>query len=363
MLQSLVLLLLFVSLSLTIVAGNEVEVHQHIHHHAHNGRRDILATLLESGRIYNGSTAIGSMLNYIELPARGPTEKCDLHELDNFNHPHPYKQCLRDHSLNELVSNIIHDTGAYGKGPKDGCNGLLYLWTIAATTSGGDHGIFLDVGGNIGTCSLLLAAVGAEVVAFEPMPPNYKVFVQSILANPTFKIKLYPYGAGDYEGSSLAFVQDNNMGNGVVGLQIPIKKSDSMTREDITIKQLDDVLWPSLKDPIEKRLPPPLIRVMKLDVQGYEYRALVGARALLECGAIKTIQWESEIHFLGKQNANPMMICEYLIKLNFRIASMDGVHYKDPQDCHPDNAGGLTDMQARLIAPVNATCHGLGAVI
>ena len=189
------------------------------------------------------------------------------------------------------------------------------------------------------------------------MPPNYKVFVKSILANPLFNIKLYPYGAGDYEDDTVvAFVQSNNMGNGVVGLQIPINKKDEMTKQDIVIRTLDSVLWPSLKEPIEKRQPPPLIRVMKLDVQGYEYRALMGAKALFECGAIKTIQWEVETHFLGKQNANPMMICEFFMNLNYRVTTINGRTLKTPDDCHPDKAGDQMDMQARLIMPKNTTC-------
>jgi len=348
-------------------------VGQQTHHHGKHGmhkRKSILHSLLDSGRIYNGSTPIssGTGLNYIELPGETPLEKCVMKDMDNFNHMVPYKQCIRDHSLNELVSNMIWDTGAYGHGQKEGCNSLLYLWTISSLSTGvGDtitnndnEGIFLDVGGNIGTCSLLLASIGAEVIAFEPMPPNYKVFVQSILANPTFKIKLYPYGAGDYDAKAAGFTQDNNMGNGVIGMHIPITRKDHIFKNDVQVKTLDQILWPSVSLPVEQRQAPPVIRVMKVDVQGYEYRAITGAKALFECGAIKTIQWEQEIHFLGKQGANPMMICKFLMDLNYRVSSMDGVWYKNPDDCHQKNAGGMNDMQARLIKPVNTTCWGTG---
>ena len=49
----------------------------------------------------------------------------------------------------------------------------------------------------------------------------------------------------------------------------------------VLVKTLDEVIWP-----IPTTLPP-VILVMKLDIQGYELKALQGARRLLAVKAIK----------------------------------------------------------------------------
>ena len=122
----------------------------------------------------------------------------------------------------------------------------------------------------------------------------------------------------------------------------------------VVVKVLDEMLWPTHKLPFAERKAPPLIALMKIDVQGYEQRVLHGVRALLECGAIKIVQWEVEMHFLGKQQAHPTHICQYMQKLNYVVAFMSG---KVVEDCESECQNlPNQDMWARLISPVNESC-------
>lgn len=70
--------------------------------------------------------------------------------------------CLRK---NGLISNHIRRYGEFTQ-----CNALFKLWENGDKESKND--IFVDVGANIGSCSLLMAASGINVVAFEPVPSN-----------------------------------------------------------------------------------------------------------------------------------------------------------------------------------------------
>jgi FkbM family methyltransferase len=158
-------------------------------------------------------------------------------------------------------------------------------------------------GANIGTCTLLIAANGVPTVAFEPMPPNYKIFARSILGNsPAFDdmIMLYPYGIGDSEGCFTAYTQFNNMGNSMLNNPVPIHKRDQMVRESVEVKMLDDLLWANWFS----GAPPPTVHLMKLDVQGYEFKAFKGAQHLLAAGAISMIEFENESHMMNAQGTS-----------------------------------------------------------
>ena len=57
----------------------------------------------------------------------------------------------------------------------------LTLYKIAQQIDG--DGLFIDVGANIGACSLLLASGGMRTLAFEPMPGNLHYLTKSLLVN------------------------------------------------------------------------------------------------------------------------------------------------------------------------------------
>ena len=56
--------------------------------------------------------------------------------------------------------------------------------------------------------------------------------------------------------------------------------------ETVVVRTLDSVLWP------ERARPPPSISLLKLDVEGFECKALVGMRALLGAAAVRLVKAE-----------------------------------------------------------------------
>ena len=325
----------------------------------HSGHRNesvknnkYLLHLLAEGHLIAPESSIGVGLNYdksLLSPEKNHNKTtdadaafCDLYTIHPFITWHSYKQCLRTYKW-ELISRIIKDSGAYGYGPMDGCNFLMYLWGSAMNSH--HHGVFLDVGGNIGTCSFMFAANGINAVAFEMIPANYVVFAKTIVGNdPLFTdmILLYPYGVGDVEvRGAVAYYQNDNMGNSMLSRPVPTHKRDKMIKENVDIRKLDDVMWP-------KRLlggPPPNIPVMKLDVQGFEYKALLGARELLKAGAIKIIAYENEKAQLQNQGNTCTEIGTLLAEYGYRVYDSNFREVPDPTMCEDLPIG---DMFAKL---------------
>lgn len=307
-------------------------------------RGEYLKHLLSAGQLYGGTTAVGTGLEYDKALLFNGNETsddqmshCEYFDLHPFITARPFRQCLRTNYY-EFVSNLIATTGSYGKGVHEGCNFLFYVWSIFGGSA--IHGLFVDAGANIGTCSLLFAANGINAVAFEPMPANYKIFVKSILGNyPALEgmIMLYPYGIGDKEGNFDAFMQKNNMGNSMMYKATPIHRNEQMVKERVNVKLMDDLLWANRLS----GAPAPVIHLMKLDVQGFELKALQGARHLLAAGAISLIAFENERLMLQAQGTSCTEILTYLQGFNYTIYNIDGRAFPVATDCEKEVIGDL----------------------
>lgn len=178
-----------------------------------------------------------------------------------------YTMCLR-HSKIDILSNVVRQHGSWPE-----CNPLQHLWKQSNSRKSQilkNNTIFVDVGGNIGSCSLFMAALGVNVLSFEPLPSNLFYFTQSVRSNiatglfPIDRIKIYPFGVGNVTESVMMYSQPNNPGNSVVNITVPeydhpgnfeIMHDNNFT---ISIIRLDDVLWP------DRKSPPPQIDLMKV---------------------------------------------------------------------------------------------------
>jgi FkbM family methyltransferase len=134
--------------------------------------------------------------------------------------------------------------------------------------------VILDVGANIGmlTMPFARAAGRGHVWSFEPDPNNRARLAEHVGLNALGNVTVLPVGLGERSGSfELYKVVASNSGMNRI-LQ-GTAADPALPHATIHVERLDD-LWPTLG---AARLD-----VMKIDVEGFEFSVLRGARATIE---------------------------------------------------------------------------------
>lgn len=123
----------------------------------------------------------------------------------------------------------------------------------------------LDIGANVGIFSRAFAEKFDEVVAFEPMPPTRECLMLNVPAN----VRVEPYALADEpgilkmyrtKGSGASFICDHAQVMIPEGVQLKQGRIVEVEVRTIDSYQFDAV------------------DLMKMDIQGAEYAALIGAR-------------------------------------------------------------------------------------
>lgn len=131
-----------------------------------------------------------------------------------------------------------------------------------------DQDVFVDIGANVGHFSMLAASKKCEVHAFEPIPAAFDWLKRNVELN-NLKVNLYNKGVGA-ENGVLNFSTDKGVMNSVVN-------DSNSTSKKIEVVKLDDAL---------KLIHPTML---KIDVEGYEWFVLQGAKNILKAKDLKYI--------------------------------------------------------------------------
>lgn len=123
--------------------------------------------------------------------------------------------------------------------------------------------LFIDIGANVGSYSLLAASVGAQVIAFEPIPTTFERLLDNIALN-RFESLISPQNQGvGEECGTLRFTSGLDAVNHVV---TETGTAESIEVEVIPLNSL------SMGDPV----------IIKIDVEGFEMPVINGAAQLLD---------------------------------------------------------------------------------
>mmetsp|Transcript_36147 Transcript_36147/g.81241 ORF Transcript_36147/g.81241 Transcript_36147/m.81241 type:complete len:320 (-) Transcript_36147:374-1333(-) len=224
-----------------------------------------------------------------------------------------YIQCLReyDDSQSNFMKGIIKNKPERTNPRmwKD-CHDLLRLWNHVAIPMHGD--IFVDVGANIGACTMMMASHGIHTESFEPNPANLFYLTRTLAKNPDInsRVKLHPFGLGNSTQVYPIYMQDKNAGNSVIGVPHHAKK---LAAFNVAVHRLDDV-WPVG--------PGPRIRVMKIDAQGFEVNVFRGAVRLLLSGRVACIKFEVALTWLKAQGTSAEELFDILNMVNASIFTL-----------------------------------------
>ena len=136
--------------------------------------------------------------------------------------------------------------------------------------------LFLDVGANIGSYTILSSGVcGAKTIAFEPDPETSRALRRNIAANGLEgAVTVHELALSDADGET-AFTGGKDSMNRVA------EPCDGLTRQ-VRTARLDNI--PNASE----------AAFMKLDVEGFEEHVLAGAAAVLQNGSLIAIASEAQ---------------------------------------------------------------------
>lgn len=182
--------------------------------------------------------------------------------------------CLRAHK--DLLADAIRGRGFWPE-----CADLPAMLGIsagAATDSAAAPPLFLDVGANVGACSLhMLLTTGAHVVAFEPGADNVAYASQTflrladgaggdsgVLPDARRRLLLLRTGLGRKPTAELLHQAVGNAGHAVIGLKVAqFAPLGHVPAQRVTVRRLDDVLWPAARRALGQS--PPVVALLKLE--------------------------------------------------------------------------------------------------
>lgn len=180
----------------------------------------------------------------------------------------------------------------------------------------------VEIGTNIGACAIPYISNGHKVFGFEPFPPSIELVRKSIKANSNLpgELILIEAGASNKKSESNIFFEHNNLGNSRVGNNTEnynIKQFYYQKHQKIRLTTIDSVVNEH-------------VNLLKLDCQGYELFAAMGAIELIEKYGIDLIIFEFTPIFLEANDQNPSDLLQFF---NFRKYTL----YHDNKILNPND--------------------------
>lgn len=128
--------------------------------------------------------------------------------------------------------------------------------------------LFVDVGANVGYFTCLARSMGKPVIAIEPLPLNLSALYENLRANDWLDTEVLPMGASDRAGMATLFGASSTGASLIDNWA----GAPSAFKRTICVTTLDNLLAGRSAG---KRL------LIKMDVEGHEFNALVGAQGLM----------------------------------------------------------------------------------
>eukprot|EP00955_Chlamydomonas_euryale_P055411 356120-Chlamydomonas_euryale.AAC.9 len=222
-------------------------------------------------------------------------------------------------SSRDWVSNYIYENGHWENGD---VRQVVWAMNQHMQRNPGSKPVFVDVGANIGSFTIPVAAHGFRVIAFEAWSLNQQMLHGSLCMNPelTERVTLFPLGLSDARADCLLASNQNNTQNARIVCDGDASEThgsfedgDSFVGE-LKMDRMDAVLSGD-------------IAVMKMDVEGFELGVLRGMRKLFEQHKVSYILMEYNKKDLERAGVRPAwQVVEYLLSLGYRtsISSLHG---------------------------------------
>ena len=211
------------------------------------------------------------------------------------------------------IGNFFIDPASnFGNGVLEGGYEPEMTMTLNSLLMEGDT--FVDLGANEGYFSIIASKIvgsTGKVISIEPQSRLQSVIFRNMYENKAFNIDVFQRAISDRIGiASLSLLPDMNTGGS--GLFCVTKYN--VPKENVPQVTLDHLLNQTCKGKI---------RLLKMDIEGFEYEAIFGSKNYFKNGFIENIALElhpSLLECRGKSSdeiLNFLSDCGYIINKNF----------------------------------------------
>jgi FkbM family methyltransferase len=170
--------------------------------------------------------------------------------------------------------------------------------------------VFVDVGANEGYYSILASKIvgsNGKVFAIEPQSRLQSVLFNNIDANKSYNIKVFQTAIADCVGmAKINLTPDTNTGSS--GIFHSTKyRNKTETIPQTTLSEL--FLLTNTRQ----------VDMLKMDIEGFEYYAILGDKSVFENVKIKNIALEIHPTVIKRHNLNPNDIVDFLIEQGYKM--------------------------------------------
>jgi FkbM family methyltransferase len=183
-----------------------------------------------------------------------------------------------------------------------------FLKVVKENLKAGDT--YIDIGANIGQHSLFASRIVGEsgkVIAFEPVYKIYSQFQRSVQLNSIQNIKIHNLACGEKEREMFIYMTESNMGGSSL-----VFGSENREKEKIHVVTADSILKPE-----------PTVNFIKIDVEGYEYEAMLGLIETLETHHPKIMLEYSYGGYRETGLSNDKKILDLLFALDYSLYDIE----------------------------------------
>lgn len=168
--------------------------------------------------------------------------------------------------------------------------------------------IFLDIGAQMGLCTLPIAAEGYEVIAVEPVQANISLLTTNLIENDFLEnVQILPFAAHSVEKQISIFVPTEE-DCASLSEAAAVKIGKEVTEQTVTTVVLDEKLMSQ-----EER-----IRFIKIDVQGAEIDVLRGMKQLLSKSTQRYIFTEWDPGYMKNYGSSPEEMHEFFTSVGYK---------------------------------------------